>query len=110
VGLRRRRDVLLALVATRAGHAQTLAEQRTRIDALDRQIVALLNQRAEVVQAIGRWKRQAGQAVTAPAREQEVLRNVMAEAGALPPESVRRIYERVLTEMKAAERLEMRRC
>ncbi len=107
MGLRRRRDVLLALVATRAGRAQTLAEQRARIDALDRRIVALLHQRAEVVQAIGRWKGQAGQAVTAPAREQEVLRNAMAAAGALPPESVRRIYESVLTEMKAAERLAM---
>jgi len=109
VGLRRRRDVLLALVATPAARGQTLEEHRSRIDDLDRRIVALLNERAEVVGQIARLKRETGLPVTVPAREREVFRNVTSEARALPADSVRRIYERILVEMKAAERAAMRR-
>lgn len=108
MGLRRRRDVLLAALAAPASGQTPLAEHRARIDELDRRIVALLNERAQVVRQIGRLKREAGLPLTAPAREQEVLRNVTAGAEALPADSLRRIYQRILTEMKAAERLELR--
>ena len=109
MGLKGRREVLLAVLAAGAGRGQTLSEHRTRIDDLDRQIVALLNERAEVVKQVGRLKREAGQPVGAPSREKEVLHNVMAGARGLPADSVRRIYERILIEMKAAERAEMRK-
>ncbi len=101
--------MLLAVLAGGAGRGETLSDYRARIDELDRRMVELLNERAEVVQRIGRLKRASGQPVSMPGREREVLRNAMAGARALPAPSVRRIYERILIEMKAAERAGMRK-
>ena len=82
---------------------RALAEYRQRIDAIDRRMVGLLEERAKAVRQIGRVKRQRGMPIEAPEREQQVLRNVMAAARSLPPESVKRVWERILTEMKSIE-------
>ena len=94
---------MIGLLATPLAKPQKLAELRERIDSIDLQIVSLLNQRADVVKQVGRLKRQAGMPVAAPQREQEVFRNVMGQAKSLPPEAVKRIYERIIGEMKAVE-------
>jgi len=104
VGLRRRREVLASLAAV---WGETLGEHRAKIDAVDRRIVGLLDERAQAVLAIGRLKRRKGLPLEAPAREQEVLRHAAAAARVLPGESVRRIYQQILAEMKAAERIEI---
>jgi len=101
---------LLISVCIGAAVAQTavqarLEEYRAQIDGVDRQIVELLNKRAAIVQRIGSVKKEAGLAVAAPAREQQVLDRV-AEAGKtgpLPPATVRRIYEAILREMRTWE-------
>lgn len=96
-----------AVVAQTAAKAR-LDEYRSQIDGVDLQIVDLLNKRAVIVQRIGRVKKEAGLAVAAPAREQQVLDQV-AEAGKtgpLPPAAVRRIYEVILREMTALEATE----
>ena len=78
---------------------------RTEIDGVDRQIVELLNKRAAIVQRIGSVKKEAGLAVVAPAREQQVLEHVAeaGKAGPLPPAVLRRIYESILREMRTWE-------
>src|SRR4051794_1958361 len=53
-----------------------LDELRNRIDAIDEQLVALLNARAECALAIGHEKKTAGLDVYQPTREAEVLRHV----------------------------------
>jgi len=58
-----------------------LAASRQKIDKIDRQIVDLINQRAAVVEKIGKIKSAGGLPITAPHREQEVLRRV-ADIGA----------------------------
>jgi chorismate mutase len=86
-----------------------LAEYRTQIDGVDKQIVELLNKRAVIVQKIGKVKKETGLAVSAPAREQQVLDHVVqvGQTGPLPPAIIRRLYEAILREMKAWETVGM---
>ena len=51
------------------GTPSTLAEWRDRIDDLDRQLVALLSQRARCAQAIGELKRSTDLPIYEPNRE-----------------------------------------
>jgi len=95
----------LAIAGTALAQSdQALARQRAKIDALDARIVALLNERARVVQEIGRVKQQAGLGVTDQKRVEEVLRRIAStNRGPLPNENLRRIYERIIAEMTAFE-------
>jgi len=82
-----------------------LAGCRARIDVLDRQLVNLLNDRARIVENIGRIKREFNMRVYEPRREDEVLANVLGHnAGPLNEEALRRIYERLLDEMRTLQR------
>lgn len=82
-----------------------LAPWRARIDALDREIVRLLNERLVCAHEIGAIKKRLAIAVYAPQREQDVLDNVTgANAGPLADASVQRLFERVIDETRSAER------
>ena len=77
---------------------------RRRIDDLDREIVGLLNRRAELADQIGRIKRQLNIAVYAPGREEQVIANVQAQnPGPLSAEAVARLYERIIDESRRLE-------
>jgi chorismate mutase/prephenate dehydratase len=84
-----------------------LRRLRRRIDALDRRIVALLNERAELGRAAGREKEVLGRRRIQDAeREREVLLRVsMANAGPMAQEDLLAIYRRL---MAATRRLEGR--
>lgn len=74
---------------------------RSRIDASDRQIVKLLNERAGHVSQLIPLKAQAQRGVRDPAREREVLKKLTSlNRGPLPDESVARIYEAIMAEMR----------
>ena len=78
---------------------------RAEIDRIDRQLVALLNERAECALQIGRLKEEAGLPVYQPAREAEVLTNVRAaSAGPLDAEALARLFERIIDEARRLER------
>lgn len=78
---------------------------RARIDALDRAIVRLLNERSRCANAIGHIKKQLGLPVYVPSRETEVLLNVASSSeGPLPDVAVRRIFERIIDETRSLER------
>ena len=78
---------------------------RERIDALDEVITALLNERARYASEIGHLKHQMNIPVYAPEREKDVLENVLrASRGPLPPEAVRRLFERIIDETRSLER------
>jgi chorismate mutase len=84
---------------------EDLAPWRDRIDALDRAIIRLLNERAICANAIGHIKKRIGLPVYVPSREQDVLRNVTASnEGPLPNEAVKRLFERVIDETRSLER------
>jgi chorismate mutase len=85
-----------------------LAECRKAIDELDRKILNLLNERTHIVERIGEVKRECSLPVYEPKREDEVFRNVLEHnGGPLPPEAVRRIFERVIDEMRTLQKTRM---
>lgn len=83
-----------------------LADCRRRIDDLDLRILALLNERTQVVEEIGRIKQELGLPIYEPKREDDVFRNVtMHNTGPLPAEAVRRLFERIIDEMRTLQRM-----
>ncbi len=85
-----------------------LRECRDRIDDLDRRILALINERTRIVEEIGRVKREISMPIYEPKREDEVFRNVTEHnQGPLSEEAVRRLFERVIDEMRAVQREHM---
>ncbi len=85
-----------------------IAQWRTRIDELDRRIVALLCERALAAQAIGRLKRETSMPVYEPAREKVILENVRgANVGPLPDIELVHVYERIIDVMRALQREEL---
>ncbi len=88
-------------VQTSGTPAEGIAYWRTRIDAADRRIIKLLNERATHVSRLIPLKAQANQTVRDPARERVVLDKLKSlNAGPLPDESIVRIYEAVMAEMR----------
>lgn len=85
--------------------AAELENYRDRIDVIDRRIVELLNERARAVEVIGQVKVQARMRVYEPRREDAVYTNLaQANTGPLTDDSLKRIYERVIDEMRALQR------
>jgi chorismate mutase len=87
---------------------QKLEGFRVLIDDLDRRIVALLNERTRVVEEIGRVKHQAKLPIYEPRREDQVMANVTSSnLGPLTEEAVRRVFERIIDEMRKVQRIRM---
>jgi len=87
---------------------QKLEEFRVVIDQIDRRIVALLNERTEIVECIGRVKRESQMPVYEPRREDQVFANIaQANQGPISHEAVRRIFERIIDEMRGIQRARM---
>jgi chorismate mutase-like protein len=87
---------------TNAGTQERLATYRQQIDSLDQRIVELIQERARVVEEVGRIKREANLPMTVPAREQQVIAKAqeLAKGGPLPPEAIGRIYQKLVEEMR----------
>src|SRR5690349_23361968 len=86
--------------------SQELADWRRRIDAIDDQLMRLINSRSACAVEIGRIKRAAGLPVYAPEREAWILDRVMREnRGPLDPLAVRRVFERIIDESRRLERI-----
>jgi chorismate mutase-like protein len=94
---------------TRDEARSKLEEFRVAIDDLDRRIVELLNERTRVVEDIGRVKRSAQLPIYEPKREDQVFDNISQASadGPLTREAVRRIYERIIDEMRMVQRVRM---
>ncbi len=81
-----------------------LDELRRGIDAVDQQILKLLHERVRLVMAVGEYKRERGIAVYDPARERALLdRLCKAAEPPLDAETIRRIFERMVDEMRRIE-------
>jgi chorismate mutase len=79
---------------------------RDRIDAVDDRLLVLLNQRAKCSIEIGWIKRAHDLEIYVPAREVQILRRMSrANRGPLSEESVRRLFERIIDESRATERV-----
>src|SRR4029079_1526926 len=78
--------------------ADDLAKLRAAIDAVDDQILALLDRRAEVVREAGRHKRERREAFHVPQRERAVLERLTnAATGAFPRDAVRPVFREIMS-------------
>jgi chorismate mutase len=81
---------------------------RESIDDIDRRIVALLNERTNVVEEIGRIKGEAQLPVYEPKREDMVFANITtSNPGPLSNDAAKRIFERIIDEMRKIQRDKM---
>jgi chorismate mutase len=86
----------------------TIEELRIRIDALDRQLVELLSERARAAQMIGYLKAATSLPVYEPSREKIIYANIRAaNQGPLPDIELTHIYERIIDVMRCLQRDEL---
>ena len=81
-----------------------LDDLRQRIDAVDRQLMSALSERAKLVVEVGRVKRSDGTPIYAPHREQQVLQKVQSlNSGPLSERTVEAIYRELMSGSFALE-------
>jgi chorismate mutase len=87
---------------------ERLAECRKQIDVLDVKILGLLNERTRIVEEIGRIKQTLSLPIYEPKREDQVFHNVTVHnRGPLSAEAVKRVFERIIDEMRSIQREKM---
>jgi len=78
---------------------------RKQIDAIDEQLLKLLNERAEWAVRAGRWKKTNHKPVWQPDREMQILHHVeQSNPGPLDNAAIRRLFERIIDEARSLER------
>ena len=78
---------------------------RDKIDAIDTELLRLLNERAEVAKEIGTIKNRDGLPIYSPEREDRVIRSLIERsAGPLRPEAIRAIYREIMSASLALEK------
>ena len=86
---------------------RTLASLRQAIDAVDDQVLALLNRRAELAAGVGRLKAEAAPEAPfhVPKREREVLARLeTANSGPFPTAAVRTIFQEIMSACLSLEK------
>jgi chorismate mutase/prephenate dehydratase len=90
--------------------AAPIKSLRGQIDKLDLQILELVSKRAELAAGVGKAKVEQGADVFAPAREEEVLQNVLAantkHEGPLEDRSVRAIFREIISASRALQKVQ----
>lgn len=81
-----------------------LAALREQIDAVDKQMFALLNERARVVLKVGELKARTGAPVYRPEREAQILERLGATEDALPAAALQAIWREVMSACRALEK------
>jgi chorismate mutase/prephenate dehydratase len=85
---------------------EKLKSLRAQIDKLDLQILDLVNKRAGVAADIGKLKNDQNAEVFAPAREEEVLKNVLEQhKGPLDPDTIRAIFREIVSGSRALQKV-----
>ncbi len=85
-----------------------LKDLRERIDAVDTELIRLLNERADLVHGVGEVKKANGLEIYAPEREGQLLQGLAAKnadlGGRLPTASLRAIYREIMSASLALEK------
>lgn len=82
-----------------------LASVREKIDGIDREIIARLNERVRLASDVARAKHEAGLPIYHPEREEQVFSRLEAiNSGPLGPGAIRRIYREIISAMIALEK------
>ncbi len=84
--------------------AKTLAQLRTEIDAVDKQLLALLNQRAGLAHEVGEIKKVEGSPVYRPEREAQVILGLQnANPGPLKAANIATVWREIMSACRALE-------
>src|SRR6056297_2306168 len=82
----------------------SLDDIRQRIDALDREIIDLLIERAKTAEQIGQMKADSGKNVYDPAREAAVLEALVSrDLGPLDDDTLKAIYRQVISACRSLQ-------
>lgn len=82
-----------------------LATLRAQIDAIDSELLKMLNERARIAKDIGTIKNRDGLPIYSPEREERVLRALTEKSdGPLTPEAIRAIYREIMSASLALEK------
>jgi chorismate mutase / prephenate dehydratase len=85
-------------------HTATLAELRTQIDAIDTELLALLNRRARVAEQVGEVKKREGTPFFRPDRVAQVIEKVQnANPGPLKDQHVAALWREIMSACLALE-------
>ena len=88
-----------------AKRAPTLANLRSEIDRIDKDLVDLLNRRSEVAVQIGQIKQAQGLDIWSASREDEVVaRAIQASRGPLPHEALKLIFRELMSSSRSLQR------
>jgi chorismate mutase/prephenate dehydratase len=83
-----------------------LKELRKRIDALDEEILSLLNQRAKIVLEVGKIKGKIDVKPYVPEREREIIKRLTEMSkGPFPNEALRAVYKEILSACRSLEKV-----
>lgn len=83
---------------------KNLSQLRTEIDAVDRELIKLLNQRAGLAHEVGEIKRVEGSPVFRPEREAQVIASLQtANPGPLQPPHIATIWREIMSACRALE-------
>src|SRR5436309_904121 len=92
------------VAASRA--AASIKSLRSQIDKLDLHMLKLVNERAGLAAEIGKVKNDHGAEVFSPAREEEVVENVLqASKGPLDPATIRAIFREIISGSRALQKV-----
>lgn len=90
----------------RSASAKDLKSYRVQIDKLDTQILELINKRAKLASEIGKVKLESGESIFSPAREEEVIHNVLEHnKGPLGEQTIRAIYREIISGSRGLQRI-----
>lgn len=86
--------------------APELAGLREQVDAVDRAILEKLNERARLVQSIGRVKTATGSPEYEPARERQILEQLVARnPGPFPSQGIAPVFREIISATRSLERV-----
>lgn len=86
--------------------AQQMKSLRAQIDKLDQQVLKLINERAECAVEIGQLKSESQSEVFSPAREEEVIQNLLSNnKGPLNPVTIRAVYRELMSGARALQKM-----
>ncbi|MEY2619114.1 MAG: prephenate dehydratase [Pseudomonadota bacterium] len=84
--------------------ARSLAQLRTEIDAVDQELLALLNRRAGLAHEVGEIKKVDGSPVYRPEREAQVILGLQtANPGPLKPANIATVWREIMSACRALE-------
>lgn len=77
--------------------SKELFKKRKKIDQIDQKLLTLLNERLAIALEIGRIKRERGEKIYNPKREEEVLKKLKAmNRGPLREEDLKKIFKTIM--------------